>query len=339
MRNNLSWSTLLFAVLMLFSFALSHTIYAQGSISGVLLQKDDKPLVQANVLLLSARDSSLVKGAVTSAGGHYRFTDIKPGHYLITATFTGLKPSFTPSFELKNKEGKQLAALYLVDKEVELGNVTVEAKKPLFEQKADHLVVNVGSSITATGSSALDVLMRSPGIMVDQQNNTISMNGKEGVLIMLNGKISRVPLSAVVQMLAGMNASNIDRIELITTPPAHLDAEGNAGYINIVMKTNTQFGTNGSYSATLGYGKKPLGAASFNFNHRKNKWNLFGDYAFAYTGFLQYFDIYRNIQKGPDAIESDISTSRNAARITHNGRFGIDYELSAKIKYTGTCLC
>ncbi len=331
MKNNLLPRRAMLSFLLFLSFTTaSLTAGAQGGISGQLLDKDGKPLVQANVLLLAFKDSALVKGSVSSATGHYRFNNIKPGHYFIAATFTGLKQTFTPSFELTDKEDKQVAVLQLKEKEVELGNVTVEAKKPLFEQKTDRLVVNVASSITATGSSALDVLMRSPGIMVDQQNNTISMSGKEGVMIMLNGKISRIPMAAVVQMLAGMNAGNIERIELITTPPANLDAEGNAGYINIVMKVNTQYGTNGSYSATVGYGKKPVAAASFNFNHRKNEWNLFGDYSFAYTGLLQYFNFYRNIQKGPDAIESSMFTDRNTAREAHNGRIGLDYELSPK---------
>ena len=63
----------------------------------------------------------------------------------------------------------------------------------------------------------------------------------DGVVVMLNGKINRMPISAVIQMLSGMSASNIEKIELITTPPSNLDAEGNAGYINIVLKTNTAY--------------------------------------------------------------------------------------------------
>ena len=81
-------------------------------------------------------------------------------------------------------------------------------------------------------------------------------------MLMMNGKITRMPVSAVVQMLAGMNADNIEKIELITTPPANLDAEGNAGYINIVLKENNSFGTNGSYSGTVGYAADFLGQAS-----------------------------------------------------------------------------
>lgn len=191
-------------------------------------------------------------------------------------------------------------------------------------------MINVASSITNAGSTALDVLMRSPGIIVDQQNNTISMNGKDGVVVMINGKINRMPISAVVQMLAGMSSSNIEKIELITTPPANYEAEGNAGFINIVMKTNTQYGTNGSYSATFGYGKGWLTAASMNFNHRTEKVNLYGDFSFTRTELNQVISFYRRVVNQGKAIESFLSNDRDAVIRNYNGRFGLDYELSKK---------
>jgi biopolymer transport protein ExbD len=91
------------------------------------------------------------------------------------------------------------------------------------------MVINVQSSITSAGSTALDVLERSPGVVVDRQNNILSMNGKQGVMVMLNGRLTRLPLDAVMQILSGMQAGNIEKIELITSPPAKYDAEGNAG--------------------------------------------------------------------------------------------------------------
>ena len=82
----------------------------------------------------------------------------------------------------------------------------------------------------------MEILERSPGVIVDRQGNNISLVGKNGVEVMINGKRSYLPASAVVQLLDGMSADNIESIELITTPPSNFDAEGNAGFINIVMK-------------------------------------------------------------------------------------------------------
>src|SRR5665213_4256511 len=105
----------------------------------------------------------------------------------------------------------------------------------MFEQKIDRMVINVKNSITDAGGSALDVLEKSPGVTVNRQNNSIAINGKNGVVVMINGRLTYMPMDALFQLLAGTNADNIEKIELITTPPAKYDAEGNAGYINIVL--------------------------------------------------------------------------------------------------------
>jgi len=158
------------------------------------------------------------------------------------------------------------------------------------------------------------------------------MNGKEGVAVMLNGKLSRMPIDALVQMLAGMSASNIEKIELITTPPANMDAEGNAGFINIVLKKNTQYGTNGSFSITAGYGLRggPVTGASINFNHRMERWNIFGDYSFYRMEPDSYGIIFRKVKSGLNVIENNMITDRNDFRRNHNSRIGLDYEVNGK---------
>jgi hypothetical protein len=197
------------------------------------------------------------------------------------------------------------------------------------------MVVNVQSTITAAGSTALDVLERSPGIIVDRQNNAIIMGGKEGVVIMINGKINRMPADAVVQLLSGMSANNIEKIELITTPPSNFDAEGNAGYINIVFKTNPDFGTNGSYTLTMGYGRGETPAGSINFNHRKGKVSLFGDYSYARTHLIQNWEFYRQVSYQSKVTDHFLDTDRDAVRQNHNARLGMDYQLNKKTTLGG----
>ncbi|MDB5206254.1 MAG: hypothetical protein JWR72_1329 [Flavisolibacter sp.] len=316
--------------LFIFLFLLVIDGNAQSKLRGVIAGINGQPLNNVNVLLLNSTDSFLVKGLVTAQDGQYIFENISPGTYFISCSFVGLKPVYSPVFSVTGKADLNLEVIKLDEKEATLQAVTVAVKKPLFEQKIDRMIINVAGSITSTGSTALEVLMRSPGIIVDQQNNSLLMNGKDGVVVMLNGKISRMPVSAVVQMLAGMSSSNIERIELITTPPANFDAEGNAGYINIVMKTNLQYGTNGSYSATAGWGKAPVVAASMNFNHRQGKWNLFGDYSFARTGILNEISFYRKVEQTGGVVETLAATDRDSYRRNHNGRLGLDVELNKK---------
>lgn len=172
-------ATLCLLLFCTFAFT-THLLRAQSTVQGFVLNKDGQAISQATVLLLSSKDSSLVKGAISSNSGLYRFENMAPGSYLVSATYTGLKTTLTNLFDLAAKQVMELPPLHMMEKEVELSTVRVEAKKPLYEQKIDRMVINVASSITSAGSTALDVLMRSPGVVVDQQNNNISLSGKDG---------------------------------------------------------------------------------------------------------------------------------------------------------------
>ncbi|MFI5186894.1 MAG: TonB-dependent receptor domain-containing protein [Chitinophagales bacterium] len=307
-----------------------HIANAQSKIFGIVSSSDGKPVANGNVLLLKSADSSLIKGTVSTTSGSFVFENINSGNYLIKSTSAGLKQQYSEVFSLSKNESKDIGTLKMMEAEVQLSNVVVQAKKQLFEQKIDRMVINVGASITSSGSTALEILERSPGVSVDRQNNIISMNGKSGVVIMINGKISRLPISSVMQMLEGMNSSNIEKIELITTPPANFDAEGNAGFINIVLKSDTQYGTNGSYSATAGYKKGFLSEGGLNFNHRKGRVNLYGDYSFSSNPGKSNSSFYRKVIDQGDIIETYTKTNRDGIQSYYDGRVGLDYQPDKK---------
>ena len=156
--------------------------------------------------------------------------------------------------------------------------------------------------------------------------------GKQGVRVMINGKMSRMPLTAVVQMLGGMNAENVETIELITTPPAKYEAEGDAGIINIVLKKTEDEGTNGSYSISAGYGEKEKNGASINFNHRNKKLNIFGNYSYRRDNTRQLFGNNRILVRDDGSInETDTNSGRDPVTNTHNGQLGFDFQLSDNI--------
>ena len=316
-----------FGFLCLF-FSAGQQLLAQSVINGTITDVNGIPIKDASVLLLKSSDSSLVKGMVSDIGGKYSFENIGKGRYLVSASFTGMQQVFTKVFNVtSNRNDKEdLGTISLNKEEVELKAIQVAVKKPMFEQKIDRLVVNVANSITSAGNTALEVLERSPGIIVDHRNNTLSMNGKDGVVIMINGKISHMPMSSIVQMLAGMNAGNIEKIELISTPPANFDAAGNAGYINIVLKESDKVGTNGSYSATIGVEKYPILNGSINVNHRKGKINIFGDVSFSRTKTPFGLDFYNKLSNSGTITENTNSTDRTDTTINISGRFGIDYQ-------------
>lgn len=307
----------------------TQSLQAQIKIRGIVNTEQNRAIAGANVLLLAEKDSELIKGLVTSSTGSFSFDISKSGNYILKVSYTGLK-EWSNLFSVSNKEDIDAGAIHLIKETVQLKDVTVVTRKPMFEQKIDRMVVNVKNSITSAGGTALEVLEKSPGVVVNRQNNSIGLNGKEGVVVMINGKISRMPADAVVQMLNGMSASNIEKIELITTPPANFDAEGNAGYINIVMATNPNKGLNGSYSATMGYGNGVSPSGALNFNYRNKKINLFGDYSYTWHNPIQdwYFSHSSNIQNVFTQNSSFANRHvRDGQQIAH---MGIDLQINPK---------
>ena len=120
----------------------------------------------------------------------------------------------------------------------------------LIERKIDRTVINVDAAISNEGSTALEVLEKSPGVTVDKDGN-ISLKGKQGVMIMLDGKPSYLTGPELANLLRSMPSNNLDQIEIMTNPSAKYDAAGNSGIINIKTKKNKQKGFNGKFKSCL----------------------------------------------------------------------------------------
>ncbi len=325
-HTNLCFTITLFAVV-----TFSHQAFSQSQISGNVKDGNGESLPFANVLLLNPSDSSLVKGEVSDIDGLYAIENVPSGDYLLSVTMVGYASYYSAAIQVNGAGTLEHGTTTLSDNIADLNVVEIVAKKPLYEQKIDRMVVNVANSVTSAGSNALEVLERSPGVLVDRLNGSISMAGKGGVVVMINGKINRMSIDAVVQMLEGMNADNIEKIELITTPPANFDAEGNAGFINIVLKQSADEGTNGSYSLNAGYGRHEKFGGSISLNHRTNKVNLYGSYSYNYNRSVQEFTNYRSIIfQGVQSENSSVSDRDPAFTQNHNVRIGMDFQLSEK---------
>ena len=311
--------SLITGVLCLHSFA--------EEIKGKIVDANDgQGIVAVNIMLFKSQDSVLFRGTVTEQTGTFRFSNIPKGTYRIQYSFVGYDEK-TETVEV-NAASVDLGEMKLSKSGSGMQEVVVVAKKPLYELKSDRMVINVKSSITAAGLSILDVLERSPGVLVNRQDNSLSLLGKSGVRIMINGKVSNMPVNAIFQMLAGMNSANIEKIELITTPPSNLDAEGNAGFINIVMSKNGYEGTNGSVTLGLGVRDKLLYNGSADFNHRKGKINLYGSYSYSSDPMMQSFDMYRDVTYQGNVTRFTTQNKRDGVQNNQFGRIGLDYELA-----------
>ncbi len=258
-----------------------------GRITGIVKDGSSKTIHSATVSLFKVKDSSLVKFAPTNKNGEYEFLDIADGKYFISASNVGYSKIASAAFEISSANSSvNLPALIMSEQAKDLDGVTVTAKKPFIETKIDKTIVNVDASPTSAGATAIDILEKSPGITVDNDGN-ISLRGKQGVIVMMDGKQTYLSAADLANVLKNMPASALDQIEIMTNPSSKYDAAGNSGIINIKTKKGKNAGFNGSVMAgvtTSIYKPRdavyliPKSQNSINFNFRKNKINFFGSY-------------------------------------------------------------
>jgi iron complex outermembrane recepter protein len=256
----------------------SGNLFAQSSssIKGSVKDASGKPLQSVTVSLLQAKDSALIKTDVTDKEGAFEITTSKEGTFLLGYSSVGFEQQYSAVFEKKNTEAVNVQPVMLAQGTGKLKEVTIVARKPMIEVKADKTVFNVEASINAQGSNALELLQKSPGVQVDNNDN-ISMKGKTGVRIYIDGKMMQLDTKDLSAYLRSINSNDIEAIEMISNPSAKYDASGNAGIVNIRLKKNKKYGTNGSVNLGFVQGVTPKGNGSVNLNYRDKKINLFGN--------------------------------------------------------------
>lgn len=309
---------------------LTSAAYAQTTITGKVLSADGQPLPFASVLLLQATDSSLVTGTVTETDGRYELTARAAGEYILSSQMLGHQTRYRPMIIPPSSAAISQPDFLLETDAALLNEVTVKARRPLFEHKIDRLVVNVAQSVTSTGGNALEVLTRSPGVRVDGINNQLSLDGATGVMVQVNGKQTRLGGDALLQLLRSLPAASIEKIELISTPPASYDAEGVGGIINIVLVQKLDEGLNGNFGLNAGYGQRPKFGSSLDLNLRKGKVNLFTNLSFSNDYLQEDVTITKAIRTDLGTLATDTYSNRPAFRGSYRGNLGMDYELTDK---------
>lgn len=295
-----------------------------GNIQGKVSDFDGKPLSYVTILLLKSTDSSLIKGDITNNEGEYSFEKIDAGEYLINTINLGFMKYYSAPLTLNASTITLNIKLTSSNKNIK--EVKVMSKKPMIEVKADKTVFNVEQSINSAGSNALDLLRKSPGVRVDKDDN-IEMRGKNNVLIYIDGKPNYLGSRDLAAVLKSMQASDIESIELITNPSAKYDASGNAGIINIKLKKNKKFGTNGSANIGFAQGRRfPKYNAGIQLNNRNKQVNIFGNYGINFG--KNHND--QNLDRQQNGIRYDLRADNINDDLTHNAKFGMDYFVDDK---------
>lgn len=320
---------------LLFSLGFQVTLFSQPApgieklIVSVLNDKQ-AAISDATVEVLNVADSSLVKAAVSDSMGMAHFPQLAPGNYIIRASSVTHNVQYSAPLQIPEDAEKPIT-LVLYQSNASLQGVTVTSKKPFIQQLPGKTVINVEASITNAGTTALEVLEKSPGVTVDKDGN-ISLKGRSGILIMIDNKPAYISGTDLVNMLSGMSSNQIDVIELITNPSAQYDAAGNAGIINIKTKKNKQRGFNGTVSTAYGQGRYYKNNNSLLLNYRNGGWNFFFNYSLnANKGFTELYALrsYYRPDQSIEALLDQPSMFRGEGR-SHTLRTGVDYFLDPK---------
>ncbi|MGZ8552869.1 MAG: outer membrane beta-barrel protein [Chitinophagaceae bacterium] len=326
-------------LLFVIAIIATHVVFAQpdAAIPDKLIvpvvNNQHQAIASATVELLRGKDSVLVKAGITDSAGIAVFQQIAAGIYLLRVSSVNYAPLYSDLIQLPMSESNgQLPAIILKSSAISLREVTVLSKKPFIQQLPGKTVVNVDAGITNAGTTAMEVLEKSPGVTVDKDGN-ISLKGRSGILIMIDNKPSYVSGTDLVNMLNSMSSTQIDVIELITNPSAQYDAAGNAGIINIKTKKNKQKGFNGTVSTVYGQGRYYKNNNSLLLNYRNGKWNFFVNYSMnANKGFTDMYALrtyYKEDRKTIDALLDQPSWFTGEGR-NHTLRTGADYFLTKK---------
>jgi hypothetical protein len=305
-------------------FAGLFAMTATAQVSGTAKDAQGTPVKGATISLLAAKDSAIIKLAVTKENGSYSFLNLTAGKYLVKSSYVGYKPTYSTPFEVGNT-AITIPDLQLIKVTGDLKGVTVVAQKPMIEMKADKMIVNVEGTINAVGSDALDLLRKSPGVMVDKDEN-LSLSGKNGVQVYIDGKPSPLGGQDLANYLKSLNSSQIESIEIITNPSAKYEAAGNAGIINIRLKKNKSLGTNGSVNAGWNIGTYAKYNAGINLNYRNKKVNLFGNYSYNKGLMENNIQMYRTVADSLFNQTGRIVMNNES----HNFKAGADYFIDKK---------
>jgi iron complex outermembrane receptor protein len=299
------------------------------NVSGTVLDAKNSPAAFANIILLHASDSAVVKAALSNESGNFSFENVDPGQYIVLISQIGNKYYSQPFTVADAQENVQLASIVLPDNALTLSEAGVTAFRPFIEHHIDETVVNVENSIVNAGGTALEVLKRAPGVTVDNEGN-IRLTGKQGVQVMMDGKPTYLSPKDLYEMLRNMSSDQLSQIVIMTNPSAKYDAAGNSGIINIKMRKKQNMGLNGSVRVSYGQGVYPDFGSGINLNYRNEKINVFGGYDFMRAFYFERVTNIRRFNEGNYTSQFEQRTFDKGGFYSNNFRAGIDYYASRK---------
>lgn len=297
-----------------------------SSIIGVVTDENNIPIPFANVVLKDTA-SKIISGTITEDSGAFIFDSLEDGSYKLNVSFIGYQDYESNVITLSRK--LQLPTIQLLENTESLDEVTLTAKRPVITRESDRLVFNVENSTLSNGST-MDILKRTPGVVVNQEKIMIR---NEGVTVYLNNR--RVPLDnqEVQALLDNLGGDVIKSIEVIQNPPAEYEAEGGP-VLNIITTKSVSVGYKGSLNANGTYSIFPKHTFGTSHFFKSEKVDLFVNYSFnprktshRTLGLINYEN------EGVGTLW-DQDYERKEWRKAHNTTINLDYKATDKTTFS-----
>ena len=314
------------------------------TISGEVKDKMSKELLPyVNIVLKTKIDSAFAAGTITDESGRFSLSGVKPGEYILEATFIGYETNRQSLFVGSLSPFLDISAIELGEAIETAGEVIITAKKDELGGKMDKKTFSVEDNISQGGGSVLQTMQNLPGVTI--QDGKVQLRGNDKVTILIDGKQTALTGFGSQAGLDNIPASSIERIEIINNPSSKYDANGNAGIINIIMKKDKQEGFNGKVGIAGGVGalwiKKenlpsirpqyrftPKINPSLSFNYRKKNINAFLQVDNLYTQTLNKNEFVTRTYDDGTIINQQSKRNRNTNFLT--SKAGIDWSINEK---------
>ena len=299
-----------------------------GTVKGLVLDTQKQPVPFSTVTLLNPKTREIEKGAVCNENGEYIIEKVVAGEYILSVRMIGFDPSETERLIINSKNLLVEKTVVLKASSQQLKEVVITGKTSFVEQAVDKTVINPNASITSASESVYEILKKTPGITIDNDENIV-LKGMQGIVVLIDDKPTYVSGKELAPLLKGMLGKNIRSIEIIENPSARFDAAGNSGIINIKTKHNKAPGFNGNFTSGLTFTNKVGGNAGLDLNMNLGKLNIYGNYSFYDWNGWQKMNIKRRFSG--DEINDTYQLGENEANNNgnaHNYKVGTDYFIS-----------
>lgn len=292
-----------------------------GKITGTVIDKNlQEPIPYVSVVVKTI-GGEIITGGVTDDEGKFKIEDIPEGKSRVSIQFIGYKTFDTEIEITRSDRNLDMGRVELEEDVASLDEVTVVAERTTIQQKLDRKVITIGKDLSTSGPTAADIMNNLPSVSVDQQTGALALRGNQNVRVMVDGKLSNVP---VAQLLKQIPSNSIKQIELITNPSAKYNPEGMSGLVNIILHKNTTIGFNGSANVGLAYERQPKFNSSINMNYRNGKFNFYGNWGHNTAKNENYGNLFRSDDNSEQFFNFLDSNQSNLFKV------GVDYYLDDK---------